>query len=425
MLQKGSSVNAVIGLVLVAGAALCIWPQKTQAVPAFSRKYNMRCYTCHTIYPRLTLTGYLFKRLGFRMPPNVKQGEAAPKVRDLDISIPWRLDDTASFTFQGSATQERTSQPGTSTSTNSFNLDDASIYLAGTLPKSAFSYLAQYSMSDSDLPMAFVTYSGGKATSSYYVSFGRGELIGTEGVRGAGYSLFDSAPTIFSYSDPNNVSFDQQPVGLTFGYTWAPSDFHQAFGLTMKVTNGLNPDGNVITSGSSKNSKDALLIADWWINSKGGLSAFYYGGRKDQIQNQGAVDSFSYSPRFRRYGVFGDYFVTKELDLLAGYSQGRDDWQVTPAGPVGNYDQKGGYVEADYYLSRGFALMGRYDRVSEDYAGSGSGSSRSSVSVGCQKAVTEEGNVVLRLAYTNLRADGPFVGFNSDKLLKFDLKMGW
>jgi mono/diheme cytochrome c family protein len=40
----------------------------TQAMPAWSRKYNADCSLCHTTYPRLNRKGYEFKRLGYRFP---------------------------------------------------------------------------------------------------------------------------------------------------------------------------------------------------------------------------------------------------------------------------------------------------------------------------------------------------------------------
>jgi mono/diheme cytochrome c family protein len=39
-----------------------------QAVPAFARKYNVDCTYCHTAWPQLNRTGYIFRRLGYRMP---------------------------------------------------------------------------------------------------------------------------------------------------------------------------------------------------------------------------------------------------------------------------------------------------------------------------------------------------------------------
>ena len=49
----------------------------------FARKYNVKCYTCHTIPPALNKTGYMFKRLGYRLPPDEMDGKKpAPKIID-------------------------------------------------------------------------------------------------------------------------------------------------------------------------------------------------------------------------------------------------------------------------------------------------------------------------------------------------------
>jgi cytochrome c551/c552 len=47
-----------------------------RAVPAFARKYNVDCTYCHTAWPQLNRTGYIFRRLGYRMPNEVpKSGQ--------------------------------------------------------------------------------------------------------------------------------------------------------------------------------------------------------------------------------------------------------------------------------------------------------------------------------------------------------------
>ncbi len=71
----------------------------TQAMPAWSRKYNADCSLCHTTYPRLNRTGYEFKRLGYRFKWEVEvakvsndSGEnvtgAQPKVEARQPSVP-------------------------------------------------------------------------------------------------------------------------------------------------------------------------------------------------------------------------------------------------------------------------------------------------------------------------------------------------
>ncbi len=49
-----------------------------EAIPAWSRKYGSDCTLCHSAWPRLNRTGYLFRRLGYRMPQEVD----APKKKE-------------------------------------------------------------------------------------------------------------------------------------------------------------------------------------------------------------------------------------------------------------------------------------------------------------------------------------------------------
>jgi mono/diheme cytochrome c family protein len=49
-----------------------------QAVPAFARKYNVDCTYCHTAWPQLNRTGYIFRRLGYRMPYEVPKSRVGP-----------------------------------------------------------------------------------------------------------------------------------------------------------------------------------------------------------------------------------------------------------------------------------------------------------------------------------------------------------
>ncbi len=72
MSRKSTSVHAGIlsGLVL---AGTLIWmvlasAQKSNAIPAFSRKYQTSCTTCHNNYPELNDFGEAFKKNGFKFP---------------------------------------------------------------------------------------------------------------------------------------------------------------------------------------------------------------------------------------------------------------------------------------------------------------------------------------------------------------------
>jgi hypothetical protein len=43
-------------------------PRAARAIPAFARKYETSCLTCHTVYPKLNPFGEAFRRNGYRFP---------------------------------------------------------------------------------------------------------------------------------------------------------------------------------------------------------------------------------------------------------------------------------------------------------------------------------------------------------------------
>jgi hypothetical protein len=62
--------RSFLGLVLACCAALAVLGTATSghAIPAFARRYQTSCQTCHIAFPRLTPFGEAFRRNGFRFP---------------------------------------------------------------------------------------------------------------------------------------------------------------------------------------------------------------------------------------------------------------------------------------------------------------------------------------------------------------------
>ena len=58
---------SVTGVVVVLWVMLASVP-KSSAIPAFSRKYQTSCTTCHNNYPELNDFGEAFKKNGFKFP---------------------------------------------------------------------------------------------------------------------------------------------------------------------------------------------------------------------------------------------------------------------------------------------------------------------------------------------------------------------
>jgi len=414
-------------LPILAAFGYLILAQPAQAVPAFARKYHVRCYNCHMIPPVLNKTGYMFKRLGYRLPPDEMDGsKPAPKISELDKGIKFAITNSLALVMQGSFTWDKT---GVDTPISRLNLDEASLFLAGSLPQSNFSYFAEYKLyqdSKNELDQAVVGYYGGRANSSFLVKAGEMHIQEGEGTRAAMlYSLFPEPPPVLINVNALNFSLDQHPVGVNVGYTWASNYFKQIFAVSTKVTNGLNADGSANLFNSTKNSKDFWLDADYWFGPDGGVTFMTYYGRKDQVQNQGAADEFTYRPNIRRYGIFGNYLFFDELDVLGGYLRGRDDWKDEFDSKTTDYTSNGYRGELDYYIKRGFALMGRYDRLSQAIAG-GPAAHTVVWSVGSEKALTELGNVVIRATYNHEHLMVPVLAsVTTDQLFKLDFRLMW
>jgi hypothetical protein len=412
-------------------AVLVLTPQPGQAIPAFARKYGVKCYSCHTIPPALNKTGYMFKRLGYRMPPDEMDGtKTAPKVASLGNDIKFSITNSLALIAQGSFTVDKTKGDGVSpTSSSSFNLDEAALFAAGAVPDSGFSYFTHFELSqggNTNLEQAVLGYTAGRANNSYFVKAGEMHMQEGEGTRAAMfYNLFPDPALTLTNTSPVNFSLDQHPVGVNVGYTWASNYFKQVFAVSAKVTNGLNADGSEILFNSTKNSKDYWFDADYWFGPDGGVTFMTYHGTKDQIQNQGAADEFTYRPTIRRYGVFGNYLFFDKLDVLGGYLRSNDDWQDEPGAPITHFISNGYRVELDYYIQRGFAVMARYDRLSQTIA-SGPANHTSAWNIGTEKALTELGNVVVRASYGRESDQDPTSGsLFTDKLFKIDVRVMW
>ena len=392
-------------------------PRQASAIPQYARRYKVTCYACHTIPPVLNEQGYMFKRLGHHLPPALQVPDRVQRIRDLVKKEPeWTLTNNASFAvsdFNYSA--QRTKQDGqASSSTSAIQVNAWNAYFAGWIPDTNFFYYSELDIladgeTSPDLASAHIGYAGGNAKSSWYGIVGREHLQIAEGTRAAQvYSLLPDSPLVFENMGPTNFVLDQSPTGAEVGYTWASSKYKDILGVNVKVTNGDNADGSEILGSSNKNGKDVWADADWWYAPESGISFVGYEGHKTQIQNPGAENEFSFYPQIRREGVFGNYMIGRDkVDLLGGYLHGSDDWQDPTTASTGKYVTNGGFGEIDYYIWRGLALAGRYDRVRQDVTHGLQPTTLEQWQIGAEKAFTSTGNIVGRISAGNSHGIDP------------------
>src|SRR5579864_3566964 len=77
VMSKHRVIAASFGVVLVLGTAA-----RADAVPAFARKYQTSCQTCHAMFPKLNAFGEAFRLRGYRMP-----GQTDAMVKEKPVSL--------------------------------------------------------------------------------------------------------------------------------------------------------------------------------------------------------------------------------------------------------------------------------------------------------------------------------------------------
>ncbi len=151
-------------LVVAAAALAVLLPGPAQAIPAFARKYNVACSTCHEAWPKLNDFGQLFRDNGYRM----NRGKDNPTEQP-GAYWPIAMRTTVGYQYAEQDGVQVDQPPGTTTTKNgTFGFAGLDILTAGALGEQ-FSWLVVYTPglgsagfgtapSDGDLESAFVGY---------------------------------------------------------------------------------------------------------------------------------------------------------------------------------------------------------------------------------------------------------------------------
>src|ERR1700687_4200824 len=73
----------IVYLLILASFFVLIGSEESSAIPAFARKYNTSCATCHTGFPKLNAFGDAFRRNGYQFPGHTD----AEFIKDIEVSL--------------------------------------------------------------------------------------------------------------------------------------------------------------------------------------------------------------------------------------------------------------------------------------------------------------------------------------------------
>lgn len=353
--------------------------KRVKMIPAFARKYGLRCSACHTVWPELNSFGQQFRDNGYQL-----QNERDTPISQNNAYFPMTIRVTPQFHVERAAKQLVDATPGDTKSgqvertltSHGFDLSGIDIWTAGTLWKNvsfvvllsgdnlgSFGFEAMHLRFDnlgnspwlnlkvgkfeldnliSEKRFLFLSGNGGSYQSYHFVApgssvdFGIGDnQIGAElsGHSLNSYTRYSAAVLTSSDGDPGSSNFSSYDANLNLS---------QAF--------------------------DAGKLGVERV----GLYA-YLGERPTSFQTSGGnpiPGTGSNRKMFYRAGVAGDFFLHK-LEFLPFYLHGNDNAYLASGTPVNtplvdgarDASWNGGFLETHYYINQQFVLTQRVEAI--------------------------------------------------------------
>ena len=407
-----TSIVASLTAVVVVMWAMLVSVPKTSAIPAFSRKYQTSCTTCHNNYPELNDFGEAFKKNGFKFPkddetfvkePPVLLGAKAQKEAFPGAVYPGEIPGylPIAFRYEGNFTLNRRQpsgviqQNGFAPRTDLFAPNTFTIISAGSFGQN-FSFWIDDDISvgganaDGGLGDGWLKYSDlghgiGLPKNALNVRFGQFELdlpfTQAKTIYLSPYDIFGQANVAGSLGTANNpMIFGAGQRGVEFGGT----PYNGNFNWSVAVVNGSN------AGATARSSKDVYVRVSQKFNlerdpeSRNAIQAagatgprdhtsirlgfFYYYGKNQQNQD-GKLFSGLATIEEPFYRVGGDLrFKYRKLELFGLGMFGHDDNHVVSGDPATiavapAVKFSGGFAGANYWFYPWLIGTFHYDAV--------------------------------------------------------------
>ncbi len=342
-------------LIIAGGALTALFPSPAAAIPAWSRKYDVGCQTCHyPAPPRLNAYGHKFRRAQYRMADEFNKEADVKKVGNyvaMRIRARYEFDD------------KEDGFPGGDTVTSGFKLNDATFFYAGPVAKNFSGFVELERPGDSAEVEAVVSVGGirGKPDSFWTFRLGQFHTLARVGFGGFDRPTGISTPNALSRAlvSGNSFKLNQDQVGVEGTYVRKNQRF------IGQVLNGSNIAGAGTTDQADENrDKDYVLAYElMWGDTASGLSAFVYDGTQIDPDVSTAPEEIS----MRRYGISAAQVWKNGFEVQGGFVVAKDDYRIAVAGED-SIDGRGYWVEVEKYWSKAhdFTLFGRFDSTDPD-----------------------------------------------------------
>ncbi|HXT25878.1 MAG TPA: hypothetical protein VN749_13730 [Candidatus Eisenbacteria bacterium] len=407
-----TTIIAIVTTVIVAFVVMFANVTNTHAIPAFSRKYQTSCTTCHSNYPELNDFGEAFKKNGFKFPKDdetfVKeppvllgakaQKEAFPRAvypGELPGSVPIAFRYEGNFTWNKKQPAGVIESSGFSPRTDLFTPNTFTIIGAGSFGPN-FSFWIDDDLStggsgaDGGLGDGYLKYNDlGHALhlpkNALNVRFGQFELdlpfTQARTIYPSDYDVYDQASVAGSLGTTNNPFVLGAPQrGIEFGgypnngnFTWSVALVNgnndgTAARSTKDVYIRVSQRFNLERDPESRNAIQAAGPTGPRDHTSIRVGAFYYYG-KNQLNLDGVLFPGLGVLNQPFYRIGGDLrFKYRHMELYGVGLYGHDQNQILNASETGferttPVTYSGGFAGINYWIHPWMIAYMRYDFV--------------------------------------------------------------
>ena len=330
------------------------------ATPAYGRRYNVACATCHApLPPRLNNVGVLFRKFGFRMPDADDEGRLIIKpVPAHDIG------EAASIVADVAGRRDKEADSGTARTT--FELSEVEIVAGTSIGNhvSAQAMFVPWDEGEIELENAEVQFNGGSARHQWIARSGLMQTYAWQKPTHGRLTL--STPLLFDSRAVEGIGpfegfgLGVSQIGAELGYAFSRLRDGRLSStmLSAALLNGVNQEGE----GAPRNTTegvDVYLQGVQLFGERQTVGGFYYRGRSflDADPDEGLLAPDK--QRFSRYGAIGNYVLLKRFDVVAGGALGWD------RSPLRSADVRFGgfFTELDAQITPSWIGVYRFDRV--------------------------------------------------------------
>jgi hypothetical protein len=404
-------------LLCLAGGWLLLTSLPAAAVPAFSRKYQTSCQTCHVIFPKLNPFGEAFRLNGYHMP-----GETPDQVKQTPVSLgaeayermwpemvfPSDLPSTVPFALNTkweNIYESSTDDSGHQVTHNDFQFpQEVNLFAAGTLGRT-FSYFGELTWaerpdggSDTEIeharldvisvfgPEHLVNFRIGKLAPNLYDGFQEMWLMTDNGVdtlftfnpigfrggtglaeEGGGVSLPQRARAIEMYGVAAHRLFYTVGVDQPIG----PGGPNGIFGSNSKKDFYARVDYKIGGMGLDGDTTGVQLPPENWREKSLRLGVLGYTGNGQDVlfdvTDEAGTAFKMQDRRYNRYGVYASW-IFGDLNVFGVALHGTDRLELLDAATLDSLNTTtrtfdAWFAQADYVIRPPFQVSARYENL--------------------------------------------------------------